>query len=137
MTSSVKQKIGFGAVVIGFIYMLSDTLLDLFLELLHLSFESLEFILDVVIEHLFDTGRHATQTITFYILLLFAAYLLYKIGRSLPRWYGALKTDLVAVRCQFTETALDYWLAAPALSRVKWWSALTIGMGMLIWSLLG
>jgi hypothetical protein len=137
MTSSVKQKIGFGAVVIGFIYMLSDTLLDLFLELLHLSFESLEFILDVVIEHLFDTGRHATQTITFYILLLFAAYLLYKIGRSLPRWYGALKTDLAAVRCQFTETALDYWLAAPALSRVKWWSALTIGMGMLIWSLLG
>jgi hypothetical protein len=137
MTSSVKQKIGFGAVLIGFIYMLSDTLLDLLLELLHLAFEALEFILDVVIEHLFDTGRHATQTITFYILLLLAAFLLYKIGRSLPGWYGALKTDLAAIRCQFTETALDYWLAAPALSRVKWWSALTIGMGMLIWSLLG
>jgi hypothetical protein len=136
MHSSVKQNIGFGAVVIGFIYMLSDTLLDLFLEFLHLSFEAVEFTLDVIIEHLFDTGRHATQTITFYILLLFAAYLLYKIGRNLPRWYEAIKTDLAAIRHQFTETALDYWLAAPVLSRVKWWSALTLGISMLMWWLL-
>jgi hypothetical protein len=129
--SSVKQKIGFGAVIIGFIYILSDTLLELFIELLHLSFEGAEFILDEIIEHLFHTGRHTTQTITFYILLLFAAYLLYKIGRNLPRGYSALKTDLTTIRHQFTETARDYWFAAPVLSRVKW-GALTLGIGMLM-----
>jgi hypothetical protein len=136
MHSSVKQKIGFGAVVIGFIYMLSDTLLDLFLELLHLAFEAVEFTLDVIIEHLFDTERHVTQTITFYILLLFAAYFLYKLGRNLPSWYDAIKTDLAVIRHQFTETALDYWLAEPVLRRVIWGSALTIGMSMLMWWLL-
>jgi hypothetical protein len=132
MHSSVKQKIGFGAVVIGFLYMLSDTVLDLFLEFLHLSFEAVEFTLDVIIEHLFHTGRHLTQTITFYVLVLLAAYLLYKLGRSLWRWYDAIKIDLTAVRHQVTDTTMDYWLTASALNRVKWGSALTLGMIMLM-----
>jgi len=136
MYGSVKQKVGFAAVMIGTFYLLSDMLLDLFFEFLHLCFEALEFTLDVIIEHLFDTGRHATQTVTFYVILLFAAYFLYKLSRKLPVWYGAIKTELSGVRHQFTTAAVDYWHTAPASSLVKWWSVLMIGVSILVWGLL-
>jgi len=133
---SVKQKAGFAAVMIGAFYLLSDMLLDLFFEFLHLGFEALEFTLDVIIEHLFDTGRHATQTVTFYVILLFAAYFLFKLSRKLPEWYGKIKTELSAVRHQFSATAVNYRHTAPVNSLVKWWSVLMIGVSMLVWVLL-
>jgi len=135
MYGSVKQKVGFAAVMIGTVYLLSDMLLDLFLELLHLCFEAVEFTLDVIIEHLWDTGRHATQTITFYIILLFAAYFLYKLGSKVPACYGALKTELSGVRHHLTDTAVNYWHTAPVTHLVMGWSALMISV-ILIWGLL-
>ncbi|WP_374087147.1 hypothetical protein [Methylomicrobium lacus] len=136
MYGSVKLKIGFAATAISVFYLLSDMLLDLVLEFLHLCFEALEFTLDIIIEHLFDTGRHATQTVTFYVILLFAAYFLFKLSRKLPVWYGAIKTELSGVRHQFTVAAEDYWHTAPVNSLVKWCSVLMIGVSMLAWGLL-
>lgn len=133
---ALKQKISLIAVILGALYLLSDILLDLFFEFLDVAFEAVEFIFDGLIEHLFDTSRHTAQTITFYLLLLIGAYLLYKLGRSLPRRYDALKTELAVIRNQFTETARDNWHRAPISSRVKWGSAITIGMSMLMWGLL-
>ncbi|MGR8940320.1 MAG: hypothetical protein ACU83V_10670 [Gammaproteobacteria bacterium] len=136
MDVSVKQKLGFGAFLFGALYVLFDALLEMLFELLHLAFEAAEFTLDVIIEHLFDTGRHATQTITFYILLLLAAYVLYKLSRRLRGWYEGLRTDLTETRCQMTETVLTYWHTSSAFRRVKWCSALTIGISLLMWGLL-
>jgi hypothetical protein len=78
MSISLKQKIGFGYVVLGVLYMLSDILFDLLYEFL----------------------------------------------------------DLAVIRHQFTETALDKWHMTSVLSQVKWGSAITIGMSMLMWGLL-
>ncbi|MEC4748377.1 hypothetical protein [Methylomicrobium sp. Wu6] len=137
MTVSAKQKIGFGAAMLGVFYLLSDVLLDLFFEFLHLCFEAVEFTVDVIIEHLFGTDRHATQVVTFYILLLFAAYVLYKMSRKLPAWYGTLKTELADIHHHITEAAVNYWNTASTVNLMIGWSVFMVSVSiMLMWSLL-
>ncbi len=117
------------------LYALSDGLLDLLMEFLHLSFEAIEFTLDVIIEHLFETDRHATQTITFYMLLLIAAYGCYRLGRKLADGYRAGKTALADSRHRITLAAAAYWHTTPTMRLLKGWSVLTIGVSILLWSL--
>ncbi|MGJ0484168.1 MAG: hypothetical protein ACR65R_06485 [Methylomicrobium sp.] len=135
MDISLKQKIGFGSAIIAALYLLADVVLDLLFEFLDLAFEAVEYVFDVIIEHLFDTSRHTAQTITFYLLSLIAAYVLYRLSRRLPGWYERLKSEWDETRDQFNET-WDYWHTASVISRVKWGSAITLGLSMLMWGLL-
>ncbi|MBL1263348.1 hypothetical protein [Candidatus Methylomicrobium oryzae] len=136
MSISLKQKIGFGSLIVTLVYLLSDTLLDLFFELLDLAFEGIEYVFDAAIEHLFDTSRHTAQVVTFYLLFLIAAVLLYRLSRRLPGWYATFKADWVDARHQLCAETLDYWHTASVSDLVKWGSAVTIGVGILMWGLL-
>jgi hypothetical protein len=135
MDISLKQKIGFGSAIIAAVYLLADVVLDLLFEFLDLAFEAVESFFDVIIEHLFDTSRHTAQTITFYLLSLIAAYVLYRLSRRLPGWYERLKSEWDETRDQFNEN-WDNWHTAPVISRVTWGSAITLGLSMLVWGLL-
>lgn len=135
MGISLQQKIGFGSAVIAALYLLADIALDLLFEFLDLAFEAVEYVFDVIIEHLFDTSRHTAQTITFYLLSLIAACVLYRLSRRLPGWYERLKSEWDETRGQFNET-WDYWHTSSVISRVKWGSAITLGLSMLMWGLL-
>ncbi|EIC28324.1 MULTISPECIES: hypothetical protein [Methylomicrobium] len=136
MSISLKQKIGFGLPIVILSYMLFDTLLELFLELLDLAFEGIEYVFDAAIEHLFDTSRHTAQVVTFYLLFLIAAASLYRLSRRLPGWYEAFKAEWIDTRHQLGAVTLDYWHTSSASDRMKWGSAFTIGVGMLMWGLL-
>ena len=71
-----------------------DTVFELLLELIHISFEVLEHSLDKLIEHLFHTDLHDTQIIVFYLMWVMAGYplyRLYKLLRTLPRRYREFK----------------------------------------------
>ena len=62
-------------VVIGFLF----ELVHLFFEIVFISFEWIESTLDHLVEHLFETELHQTQTIVFYVMVgifLFPLYYL-------------------------------------------------------------
>jgi predicted PurR-regulated permease PerM len=136
MNLSLKQKLGVGALVLTALYLLSDIVLELLFEGLEVTFEAVEYVFDAIIEHLFDASRHTAQVVTFYLLFLIAAAYLYRLSRRLPSWYRALKADWIDVQHQFDAVTHDYWHAASAYDRMKWGSAITIGVIALIWGLL-
>jgi len=63
---------------------LSSAFIDQFVEIIHVMYELFEYSLDLLIEHSFHTGFQATQTIVFYIQLVFAFVLAYAIIRRIP-----------------------------------------------------
>jgi hypothetical protein len=114
--SSINRRILIAAGLIYFTIFMFGNLLDggvwIFhhlAELADILFELVELSLDRLVEHLFDTGLHVTQTIVFYILLAIGAYAGYKLWKVVPHWYGwavAKLTDLLTA--QKTQT-LDEW----------------------------
>ena len=76
-------------VVMGFLF----ELVHFFFELLFIIFEWVESTLDKVVEHLFDTELHETQTIVFYLMVGIVLLPLYYLWRMLLRLFFWLKND--------------------------------------------
>lgn len=81
-------------VVFGLLFEFAHFLLELFLHILHLSFEFIELNLDHLVEHLFHTDLHQTQVIVFYIIMTFVALGLYLLWRKVPPFCRRLKLKL-------------------------------------------
>ncbi len=82
----------------------------LFFELLFELFEWFELGIEELIEHLFHTEHHTSQIITFYILLLIAAWAVYWLWQVVPQAYDFCKRCLVQAWLR-RKTEWDYyWL---------------------------
>ena len=86
----------------------------LFFELLFELFEWFELGIEEIIEHLFHTEHHASQIVTFYILLLIGGFAFYGLWRVLPRLFHRLMSVVKQVVLELwvrrkTEWEL-YWL---------------------------
>ena len=101
-----------------FIFSMYDTLLHLFLAILHILFEIAEFILDHFVEHLFDIGNRETEIVVFYILISLIGSAVYKLYRALPRWKDKIKQSLEQQKTQ----ALMQWQAISVLGKIAWWT---------------
>jgi hypothetical protein len=136
---SINRKVVFGLTlaVIVIVILMFDTAIDLFLELIHVSFELLEHSLDMLIEHVFHTDRHSTQVIVFYLLLSIAALLLYQLYkqlRTLPRRYYGVKDSLISVWSQLKIEALEYWQDLPLARKAKWLAGIIASFSfMVLW----
>jgi hypothetical protein len=118
MSLNIHQKISLAFIMTIFIFSMYDVLFHLLLETLHILFESTEYLLDLFIEHLFETGDRATQIIVFYILFSIICYGLYRLYRLLPIWRSKLKQKL---QRQKNETFAQ-WHALSVLWKMAWWS---------------
>lgn len=98
-----------------------EWILEFFLELLYVSFELIELALDISIEHLFHTDVHTTQIITFYILLFFSLFLLYRIFLLLPGYWRQLKNYTKQQINRSIEKFLRYWHSASWITKLKWY----------------
>ena len=108
-----------------------DLTLELLAEIVHLFFEFLfelfewfELGVEEIIEHLFHTEHHASQIVTFYILLLMGGFVCYGLWRVLPRLYHHFKQ---AVK----RAALKTWVRR----KTEWelyWLTLTLANKILI-----
>ena len=136
MKLSAKRKIGIWIVLAIVLYVQFDMLISLLIEFLHTSFELFEFSLDKLVEHIFHTDLHTTQRITFYLMLLIAALILYKLGCLVPIWFFTIKNNLADICHQLIEEFLSYWRTTSAINKMKWWTVLTVCSGMLMWGLL-
>jgi len=94
-------------------------LLHALFVLLHQAFEIFELSLDVIIEHFFHTDLHTTQIIVFYVMLSMAACVIYKLLRTLPRWYHQGIEKLSNYCAQQKTEAFDDWHNLSLFGKIK------------------
>lgn len=108
---SINRNVAFSLVLTGIVIviLLFDAVFELLFELIHVSFEFVEEMLDMLIEHIFHKDLHDTQLIVFYLMLSVAGFALYKLLRALPNRYRELKRNLVTGWSQLKKEILAYW----------------------------
>ena len=113
--------------LIGLLILFPDLVLWLshsLLVLSHILFELLEEALDIIIETLFGTGLHETQIIVFYIIMAIGLLGLYKLIRTVPRWYHNTTQRLV----NFYSAQMAAWQQLSLLEKIKWLTILMAGL---------
>lgn len=125
MILSHNRKVAFGLILVLIVIavLMFDTLFELLLELIHVSFEFVEEMLDLFIGHIFHTDLHNTQIIVFYLMWAMAGYplyRLYKLLRTLPRRYREARENLTGVCLQVKKVFLAYWQDLPLAGKAKW-----------------
>jgi hypothetical protein len=140
MILTTYQKIIYGLVFLGIVVMVTipDMVIELSTELFHLifelifevadvTFESVETMLDNVIEHLFHTGLHDTQIIVYYVIVSVLAYPLYRLVRVLLRYLFRILTAIPIKYADYKNQWLllrqdisYYWQKLPFISKLKW-----------------
>jgi len=140
MILTTYQKIIYGLVFLGIVVMVTipDMVIELSTELFHLifelifevadvTFESVETMLDHLVEHLFHTDLHDTQVIVFYIIISVLAYPLYRLVRVLLRYLFRILTAIPIKYADYKNQWLllrqdisYYWQKLPFISKLKW-----------------
>lgn len=98
--------------ILGFLF-------DHLVEFGHVLFESVEMVLDHVIEHLFETDLHSTQTIVFYVLLSIGLYFLYRLGRVVLRVYRRCCLAWSEFRAEHQLNPMEYWRGLSPFEKIK------------------
>jgi hypothetical protein len=131
MILTSNRKILYGLVLIGIVIMITmpDAVVGLLLQLAHLffevvfiSFEWLETLLDHLVEDLLHTELHETQIIVFYLLLGIFAYPLYYLSKMLLRLFFHLKEALQVVYTEwpvYKARASYYWQDLSLIDKLK------------------
>lgn len=144
MNPSIYRKIYNGSLVAGFIILilfpseiigfffdlfhsLFDLLFDLFhhlfeifFELCHLLIEVIESSLDHLIEHLFHTDLHTTQTIVFYMMLIPGIYIGYLLLRVLIFFSRRCVNSLLNAYTHYKTRTVFFWYSLDWLDKIKW-----------------
>jgi len=94
-------------------------LFEWLLELSHLLFEGLESVLDHLIEGLFETDLHSTQTIVFYIIVAIFAYPLYWLGRSFYRTFRRCQQAWQHLWAEHQFNPIEYWRGLSLFGKIK------------------
>jgi hypothetical protein len=106
-------------VVFGLLLEFAHFLLELFLHILHLSFEFIELSLDHLVEHFFETDLHQTQVIVFYVILSFAIYGLYLLWGKAPPFYRRFKQNLFTAYAFKKASWLFFWREQSLVNKIK------------------
>jgi len=106
-------------VVMGLLFELAHFIFELLFELADVSFEGVETLLDKIVEHLFHTELHETQTIVFYVLMGIIAYPIYYLLRMLTRLFFRLKESLLAAWTLNKARATLYWQDLSLNDKIK------------------
>jgi hypothetical protein len=127
-------------IIVGFVVVaivMYDVTLELLGELMHLLFEGFHVafeyvelgieeavelvfhVLDVgeIIEYLFESDRHGSQVVTFYILLTIAWFGFYKLWKFVPRLYEFFKQWLLYSWVRRKTEFQLYWLSLTMLHK--------------------
>lgn len=117
MNLNIQQKIIIATVLIIFVLSFYDDLFHLLLEIFHLLFEGMEFVLDLIIEYLLEMGTYKTQVVVFYILVAIICYGVYRLYRFISNRYHKLEQFLHKQKQQ----TLAEWNSLSMLEKVACW----------------
>lgn len=127
-------------IIVGFMVLalvMYDVTLELLGECMHLLYEGLHVlfeyaelgieeavellfhILDVgeIIEYLFESDRHGSQVVTFYILLAIGWFGFYRLSKVVPRLYASFKQWLLNAWVRRKTEIQLYWLSLTLLHK--------------------
>jgi hypothetical protein len=111
-------------VVIGLLF----ELVHFFFELLFIIFEWVESTLDKLVEHLFDTELHETQTIVFYLIVGIVLLPLYYLLRMLKRLFYWSKETLPLKWMLYKTQAIFYWQDLSLFDKIKWIAIMVVAI---------
>ncbi len=129
MISPAYRNVLYGLALIGIVIMLtmpdvvmglSFELVHFFFELLFISFEGIESLLDKIVEHSLHTELHETQTIVFYLMVGIAVLPLYYLSRMLWRFFVRLKVTLPEAWSLYKTRATLFWEDLSLIDKIKW-----------------
>jgi hypothetical protein len=135
MNPIIHRKIIYGLALIGIVFMITMPdvvmgflfeLVHVFFEVLFISFEWIETLFDHIVEDLFDTELHQTQTIVFYLLVGLFVFPLYYLGRMLLRLFFRLKETLIEEWALKKTSAILFWQDLSLIDKIKW-IVITVG----------
>jgi hypothetical protein len=117
----VYRKIIYGVMLImtALIIAIPDVILDLLLEFAHILFESIESVLDTLVEHIFQTGLHETQVIVFYLLVFLAIGGLYCLWLVLTPLCRQCKENLLSFYSEQKTHLSLYWNHLSPFQKIK------------------
>jgi hypothetical protein len=115
---NIHQKIIIAIATMIFMVSTYELLFHLLLETVDVLFESIEYLFDLMIEHLLETGTHETQVIVFYILVPLLGLGLYRLYTLVPRLLNKLKQSWQRQK----NNIQSQWQALPMLQKIAWWS---------------
>ena len=120
MKLSKKYTFGFFILLIIIVYTHIHILALIMAWLIHTLFETIEFMIDELVSHLFNTDRHTTQIITFYVLSLLALLPIYKTYCLFIICYFSFKHTLKNIYQRLHEGVLMYWEGTSVIVKIKW-----------------
>jgi hypothetical protein len=135
ISTTYRKFLLYGSALIGIVIMITmpDVVIGLlfevvhfFFELLFILFEWVESTLDKLIEHLFHTELHETQTIVFYLIVGIVLLPLYYLWRMLKRLFYWSKETLPLKWMLYKTQAIFYWQDLSLFDKIKW-IAITVG----------
>jgi hypothetical protein len=118
MILNIHQKISFAMVTTILMISMYDAVFHFLLWLLHIVFESAEFVLDHLIDYVFEIGNRETEIVVFYIMISLIGGGGYRLYRLLPRWWENFK-QLISE--QKAETLMQ-WQSLSVRGKVVWYS---------------
>ena len=121
----IVALVALSIVMYDVVFDLAFNILHLIFEVIHILFEWLELGIEHTVEHLLHTSRHGSQVVTFYILLLIAGLLLYRLWRVLPRLYKQLIQFVQQAWERRKTECKDYWLSLTLINKVRLFSTAT------------
>ncbi|SJM91504.1 membrane hypothetical protein [Crenothrix polyspora] len=119
----IIYRLSIMGVILGILINTYDILIGTFLETLHILFEVIESILDKIVESVFHTGIHDTQTIVFYLMLAGGLAIIYYLSHAILNLYHALMdtSQSCVDACRRGKIGAElYWHDLPLLNKITW-----------------
>ncbi|MDQ7089308.1 MAG: hypothetical protein Q9M50_01480 [Methylococcales bacterium] len=120
-------RVGINFLLLFFIILIFDSLLDWFLAgihfifgLIHLFTESIEYIVGAILEHSLETNSKQSDIIIANSTIFIALYLLYHFYRAAPRLCVRLKKMLSTLYARWVRKETAYWQALPLSQKIYW-----------------
>ena len=128
--------------VLFFIVFMFDTLLDWFLsgihfllELLHLLSESIEYMIEVMLENTFQTSSQQSDVIIVNGAVIIGLYALYRVYLVAPKLCDRFKQILFSIWLRWIRGELTYWQTLPFSQKVNLILLNITGFGSLLFLL--
>jgi hypothetical protein len=127
MLSSKQIQIVMTAAVLILAVVMPVETFHLLMEIVVEIYELLEFTLDEVIHHVFETSRHTTQVIVFYLMLGMFLYGLYRLARLLRAINLKVNTVISGWHAICNERSANAWKPWLLDKRVRMLCGVTFG----------
>lgn len=144
-TESDKQmfvRIGIKFVVLFVLIFLFDSLLDLLsglidmvLELFHLMIEAVEYSIELLLEHIFQSNHQQSEMIIVNLAIIIFLYAFYRFCLVLPRLYRWLKNKLKSACVKRQHREAECWHALSLNRKIKVLLAYLVGISCLLFFL--